>query len=213
MLRGDDNHKAAYMFAINNLAVLVQRLSGKRLGKLEANWDREFLQQFIATAHHSPESAIRSVKAWLDQKVDQKGKKPFRTYLPGDLYDYANKTNANVQAVTTDLGYETEKTPMPANIAKVFPGGIPFEIAGLPGFDFVKVNGDCNLIFRYRVEKGDYRLNISEKFNKVAAGQYNPVDYKRVRDSQGGLTGKLRAGHFVYVWADKIIEQGRTHKP
>jgi len=106
-LRGDDHHKAAFLFAVDNIANLVKMAS--RIGKLDVLnqiWRSKHMEliQIIATAHHGPYAVINGIplgrgrrragiaEIWLanDAKDD------FVVSARGTRYsDYARKTRAN----------------------------------------------------------------------------------------------------------------------
>jgi hypothetical protein len=96
-LRGSDHHKAALLFAIHNLALLIRKLSQKELKNLKNTWQYNVtgITQFIATAHHLPSPAFSSARRWLDAEA----KKPFEASCPRSIKKYALKTKANLAAL------------------------------------------------------------------------------------------------------------------
>ncbi|MBI2102555.1 hypothetical protein HYT55_01850 [Candidatus Woesearchaeota archaeon] len=100
-LRGDDHVAAAYLFAANNLALLISRLTPKQQKNLEKHLETtakrkdDDLVQFIATAHHLPGIAIRNARSWLTEGT----KKDFSAYSKRKLRQYATKTKNNYAAL------------------------------------------------------------------------------------------------------------------
>lgn len=96
-LRNGDHHRAAYMFAIHNVATLL-RLANKKeigiLGKLHGKHPDEIVQ-FIAAAHHNPGGAIGGARRWIANGM----KKELRVSLGTILRKYADKTQANLAAL------------------------------------------------------------------------------------------------------------------
>ncbi|OGG79606.1 hypothetical protein A3A39_02145 [Candidatus Kaiserbacteria bacterium RIFCSPLOWO2_01_FULL_54_13] len=66
-LRGDDHHKAAYLFAIFNLAQLVRKIAPEDKKTLlgRAVDLRPSLVEFVATAHNLPAIAVRNFRNYL----------------------------------------------------------------------------------------------------------------------------------------------------
>lgn len=96
-LRGNEHFKAAYLFAVYNLAMLIRRLNIKQLAVLERvqRTSDDDLTEFIATAHHAPSLAYKAGMRWLDNKA----KLPFRRSGSGRIIQYAGKTFVNYQAL------------------------------------------------------------------------------------------------------------------
>lgn len=96
-LRGDDHHRAAYMFAVYNICVLVKSLNKKQLSTLENKWkaNRDDLFIYCATAHHLPRIARRAARNWLANGA----KKPFENSCGVRILEYAQKTRANLKVV------------------------------------------------------------------------------------------------------------------
>ncbi len=93
-LRGNDHHKAAFLFAIYNLASLLQRLDEKEMDVFEKHWRVHIVgvTEFIATAHHLPGAAFSAAKRWLDANVDHE----FEVSCHNSIKGYAQKTRANL---------------------------------------------------------------------------------------------------------------------
>ncbi len=96
-LRNGENHRAAYLFAIHNFALLCKQTNAKEFAVLRLATKRKpgDLVTFMATAHHAPGLAIKSARVWL-----QKGaKEDLNPYLIGRLKPYGKKTDANLAAL------------------------------------------------------------------------------------------------------------------
>lgn len=98
LLRGDQHLRAAYLFAVSNLAVFIRRLDEKHLATFERVAGSKSLQlaQFIATAHNKPAVAYSSGTKWLTAKA----KSEYRTSCPAVSRRYATKTFENFQALS-----------------------------------------------------------------------------------------------------------------
>jgi hypothetical protein len=96
-LRGDDHSKAAYLFAVSNLADLVAQLNDRELRTLQRVWPhhRVELVQYVATAHHLPAVAVKSARHWLDNRARTR----FETSCPRSIRLYALKTRVNLAAL------------------------------------------------------------------------------------------------------------------
>jgi hypothetical protein len=97
LLRGDDHHKAAYMFATYNVCMLVKACNKKRLETLDNVWraNKDDLFIYCATAHHLPAKARKAAKNWLHNKA----KESFETSCSKRIEGYAIKTRANLKAI------------------------------------------------------------------------------------------------------------------
>lgn len=96
-LRSQNHHKAAFLFLIENIANLVDRISPRQLSllaSLPASKHPDLLA-YVATAHHGPSVAIQIAKRWLDHKT----RFPYEASA-GRVYRlYAEKTKANMKAL------------------------------------------------------------------------------------------------------------------
>ncbi|PID69983.1 hypothetical protein CSB37_03940 [bacterium DOLZORAL124_38_8] len=106
-LRGNDHHKAAYMFAINNIAGLVNSCNKSELVQLEKIENYDEIAHFMAAAHHAPGNGIKYARAWLynnyllekgSPKADKKNKK-FANYCRGRFVNYVKKSRNNLRAL------------------------------------------------------------------------------------------------------------------
>lgn len=118
-LRGNDHHKAAYLFMVDNFCNLVRRAvkeeekKKKRKGKHATSGplsvlrnltpdDKDQLVTFAATAHHMPYPALDAAMRWLAGRANTKpgGKKlPYMQSCGPHLLKYARKTNGNIEAL------------------------------------------------------------------------------------------------------------------
>lgn len=96
-LRNGEHHRAAYLFALHNLANLSKQTNEKEFATL-----RKALKQkpgeivtFMATAHHAPTPAIRSAKHWLSKGA----KGTLNNHLVGRLRPYGKKSDNNLAAL------------------------------------------------------------------------------------------------------------------
>ncbi len=103
-LTGDNHHRAAYLFAIYNMAFLIKGLNDKQVAKLtkylaENKEHSVKLIQFIATAHHSPRNAIRSAKRWLNEDTANS----FTSHCDKNIRNYSIKTERNFLALSNEI--------------------------------------------------------------------------------------------------------------
>jgi hypothetical protein len=96
-LRGNDHLKAAWLNAVNNLAMFIRYLTDDQMTTLENNWrsSKEDLVQLIANAHHGPPATRNDGELWLDNG----SRKPFVVSTAGRFIEYAEKTRANYRAL------------------------------------------------------------------------------------------------------------------
>lgn len=94
MLRGDDHHRAAYLFIIYNLCELIKTLSAKEKVTLANCWKKKKDDVFLycATAHHSPVYARKSARRWLDHGA----KSSYEKSCSKNILAYAQKTRNNL---------------------------------------------------------------------------------------------------------------------
>ncbi len=111
LLRGDDHHRAAYLFAVDNIANLVNMAS--RINKfdvLNKVWQQKHgeLVQIIATAHHGPSAVISGIPAYKGRKrrpgiaemwLANDAKKDFIVSAYANYLTYAKKTKRNLEAL------------------------------------------------------------------------------------------------------------------
>ncbi len=96
-LRNGEHHRAAFLFALDNLANLSKRTNEKEFTAL-----RKALKQkpgdivtFMATAHHAPGLAIKSARKWLSKGA----KGSLNQHLIGRLQSYGKKSDSNLAAL------------------------------------------------------------------------------------------------------------------
>ncbi len=95
-LRGHDHFRAAYLFAVDNLAEFILRLNPRELATFERVWrtsDRS-VAEFVALAHHSPGTAYGAGRRWLDHG----GRSDFAVSTSRIAHIYAAKAAANYDA-------------------------------------------------------------------------------------------------------------------
>ncbi len=101
-LKGVEHHRAAYMFAVYNIANWIRFSTPEERTELRRlfpdNMDQ--MAQFMAVAHHLPTPAINRARSW----VKGGGTKPLVEYLGPSLTIYANKTKENRAALGTIPG-------------------------------------------------------------------------------------------------------------
>jgi hypothetical protein len=97
-LRGDDHLKAAYLFAVSNLADGIRGLDSTQLRTFEqvAGPRGVDVAQYIATAHNKPVVARKSLRRWLDNGA----RSSYFVSCPRVSRLYATKTLNNYQALS-----------------------------------------------------------------------------------------------------------------
>lgn len=97
MLRGDNLHKSAWLFAVRNLMWAIHRLNDQQFETLKNNWkdtDDEIVQ-LIAVAHHAPKKIDDMTKYWLDNDMEY----DFSMSVRPKYLEYAKKTKSNYRAL------------------------------------------------------------------------------------------------------------------
>ncbi len=96
-LRSDDHAKAAYLFAVSNLADLIASLNERELKTLERVWRTSDvdLVEYIATAHNKPAFARDAGRKWLWDKA----RLPYLGSTRPTGRIYATKTKNNWRAL------------------------------------------------------------------------------------------------------------------
>ncbi len=100
-LKGVEHHRAAFMFAVYNIANWIRFSTPEERDELRQLLPSHMDQvaQFMAVAHHLPAPAINRARHW----VQGGGEKPLVSYLGPSLTIYANKTKTNRAALDTVL--------------------------------------------------------------------------------------------------------------
>lgn len=78
-LHGDQHHKAAYLFAVYNLAMFVRDFGEGRSEKFLEHFSSmpvDVVTEYIAAAHHLPANARRALDAYTDELVKYQKKTP-----------------------------------------------------------------------------------------------------------------------------------------
>lgn len=96
-LRNGEHHRAAYLFALDNLANLAKRTNQKEFVALKKALKQKpgDIVTFIATAHHAPRLALKSMKKWLSNGA----KGSLNPYLIERLRPYGKKSDNNLAAL------------------------------------------------------------------------------------------------------------------
>ncbi len=97
-LRGNDHLRAAYLFAVSNLADGIRSLNGRQLATFErvAGPRGVDVAQYIAVAHNKPANGRRALRAWLDAGA----RGSLRDYCRPVSRLYAQKTIDNYNALS-----------------------------------------------------------------------------------------------------------------
>jgi hypothetical protein len=97
MLRGNLHIRAAYLFALDNIARLIKRLNDRQLKTLERIYKRSArdIVQFMGVSHHAPGYAPKAAMRWLDNG----GRSSFSVSTAYRFKKYAIKTAANYDAL------------------------------------------------------------------------------------------------------------------
>lgn len=96
-LRGDYHHRAAYLFAVYNITLMIKSLDEKQKKVLNQSWrkNRDDLFLYCAVAHHNPAAARRAARKWLDNYAVA----PFESSCRNRIVGYAEKTRKNLAAM------------------------------------------------------------------------------------------------------------------
>lgn len=193
-LNGNDHHKAAYLFAIGNLAEMVNALGRKEFGVLENVWDKRKgdIVKYIATAHHLPRKAREAAQRWLDNNA----KSPFNFSCEKSLLSYAEKTDSNFRALygieeAAKAPQKSPKSPVAANAP----------------FDYEREISNKVHLYSRTIQDGDTASKIARQFNewKHERGlDYRDRSFLHIVNSEGRHVGdSLQQGKKVYILAAK----------
>lgn len=96
-LRNGDHHRAAYLFALDNFANLAKKTNVKEFAALKRALKQKpgDIVTYVATAHHSPKLALRSMKSWLLKGAQGS----LNGHLVGRLKPYGKKSDNNLAAL------------------------------------------------------------------------------------------------------------------
>jgi hypothetical protein len=134
-LRGGDHHKAAYLFALYNIAHLVKRLGDDdekphRAKKLLEHFEElpaDTVLEYISTAHHLPGNAMDAFEDFTDAFIEsketyhgdhaEKAHKHDSSFVPSfsqyaaqhGVGEYCKKTTGNLNALRARLDQRHEK--------------------------------------------------------------------------------------------------------
>lgn len=100
-LKNGEHHRAAYLFALDNLANLAKRTNAKEFAALKKALKQKpaDIVTFMATAHHAPGLALRCMKSWLSKGA----KGSLNGHLVGRLKPYGKKSDNNLAALEKAL--------------------------------------------------------------------------------------------------------------
>ncbi len=100
-LRNGEHHRAAYLFALDNLANLARRTTVKEFEALEKALKQNpgDIVTFMATSHHAPGLALKCMKSWLTKGA----KGTLNEHLRGRLRPYGKKSDNNLAALERSL--------------------------------------------------------------------------------------------------------------
>jgi len=190
-LQGDDHHKAAYLFAINNLAYLIKDLNKEEVEVLSKKGinNMENIVKFIATSHHHPESGKKIAKKWLDNGGDS----DFTDFCSGRFIEYSKKTDANYDEIHNPTKREIPKAVRDLELEGKFQ-------------DLDELNSKGYNVFKYFTKSGDNPSEISKRFNKMdkdLGDKFEETGYRNVVDSKGNPINKFKTHQEVYFIAKK----------
>lgn len=96
-LRNGEHHRGAYLFALDNLANLAKRTNEKEFAALKQALKQKpgDIVTFMATAHHAPALALKSMKNWLSKGA----RGSLNAHLIGRLRPYGRKSDNNLAAL------------------------------------------------------------------------------------------------------------------
>lgn len=192
-LTGNDHHKAAYLFAINNIASLVKQLNRSQEGTLYKKWhkNKDDIIKYIATAHHLPSVARKAAKRWLDNDVEY----DFVVSCSNAIRNYAEKTDSNWHSM-----YSTEHLAL--NYLKKSKSKAA---SAEPFIDSHRKNSKGYNVFNYIVQKGDNPTSISREFNKwdeKKKDRFHNTNHSNVVDKYGTFIGTdIKPGQQLYLLA------------
>jgi hypothetical protein len=121
-LRNGENHRAAYLFAVHNILMLVRNLNDKQLRNLDKVYKQKGgdIVTYVATSHHAPKLAQTAMISWLsdrvyvkkvtkkvagkkttvkEKRVEKGGSGHINPHLKDRLVKYGEKTDKNLEAL------------------------------------------------------------------------------------------------------------------
>lgn len=100
-LYNGEHHRAAYLFALHNFAILAKQTSEKEFSALSMAIKRKpgDIVTFMAVAHHAPTLALKCMKSWLSKGA----KGDLNIHLTGRLREYGKKSDNNLAALEKAL--------------------------------------------------------------------------------------------------------------
>lgn len=96
-LQNGQHHRAAYLLALHNFALLAKQTNKKEfqvLGKALKEKPGDIVT-YMATAHHAPKPAVASMKRWLAHNA----KGSLNDHLRGRLKPYGEKSDNNLRSL------------------------------------------------------------------------------------------------------------------
>ncbi|MBN1386290.1 hypothetical protein JW968_04950 [Candidatus Woesearchaeota archaeon] len=203
-LRGNDHHKAAYLFAISNLADMIRSLNRSELATLSGVWssNKDDIVKYIATAHHMPSHARKAARYWLSNRAEN----DFTVSCRSSIREYSEKTAANYAAM-----YSAEvngEVPVVASASQS--GSRPgraSDLMSLPGFDYIRTKPNGTIVLRHIVQSGEWPFGIARDFNNLDdsnGNRFAEVAGKDVVDVRGGAVGdNILPGQKLYLRVHK----------
>ncbi len=206
-LQGPEHHKAAYLFAINNLSTLIKNLDKNQINVLYRKHKRkkDDIVKFIATSHYAPKYARQAAYRWLDNKANS----DFTISCSDRIADYSRKTRTNINA----LKNFKSKPSINTGSKKFFKiSDLEENVYSPEELRFKKSGKDDEFdYFKYTVKPGDTPISISDKFDSwdkahgdhyKNTGNLNVVNKKHKQK----VVRKVHSG-------DKILIRARRNLP
>lgn len=102
-LQGAEHHKAAYLFALYNLAQLVKKIPEDRLRLLPVNTIRTDIRSYLTAAHHRPAEAMQAFDRFSASVVTARqhggGQPRYATFCGEHTGPYVKKASENYAAL------------------------------------------------------------------------------------------------------------------
>ncbi|MCD6464070.1 hypothetical protein J7L02_00925 [Candidatus Woesearchaeota archaeon] len=194
LFNNEDHIKAAYLFAINNLAELIRDLTSKQLNTLSSkvanHYDEHVVSfiEFIATSHNNPSSARAAAKRWLDNEAESE----YIVSCANSIKEYASKTRNNYSALIGSSSHQSHNFFTRKSKHKTRNNE----------FRYLRINSEGKHVFTYKVQSGDYPLKIAKRFNEWDSKHsdlYEEAGFKNVVNRYGRFIGRVYPSQKVYV--------------
>lgn len=188
-LKGNDHHKAAYLFAINNLAELVKNLKRNEFEILAMKYDEkeEDLVKFIATAHHLPSSAISAARRWIINGC----KGDYSLSCTKAIRNYSGKTTTNYVAMQAQTSFDsTERIRLPEKTIFAYTTNYK---------EFTEKNNEE----KKKKEANSYTVTVRKGHTLYRIAQENKTSVEKLKQWNNLYDNNIKPGQQLRIYGNK----------